>query len=166
MCYFSDWEPLFDMGDESLAKFFRAAINYAHFGEVPSFSGMDAVIWKMLYPKIDRDGEAYAENCRKKRYARYVGIEKTHNHEPLPYEEWIERIDNRQQASTDVNEHDQLEQQPQKQSQSHPQRELQGDQGGSGGNVRLSPVYEPPSEEEFDQRRAAALSMLENYGAG
>ena len=166
MLYFSDWTPMLALDDSTLAALFRAAVRYAAEGEVPDFEGVSAILWGMIAPKIDRDGEAFAEKCRKARYSRYRGIEKSHDRAPLEYDEWIDLVDNRP-SSTIVNRRDQLQSQSQlqKQSQLQPQPQTQGDEGGSWSFDDLfSPFspgsYEPLEEDAFEEQREAQLAKL------
>ena len=130
MLYFSDWTPMLALDDSTLAALFRAAVRYAAEGEVPDFEGVSAILWGMIAPKIDRDGEAFAEKCRKARYSRYRGIEKSHDRAPLEYDEWIDLVDNRP-SSTIVNRRDQLQSSP---NYSH-NRKRRGMKGGAGRSM-------------------------------
>lgn len=147
MIYFADWMPLLKMDDTSLAALFRAVVNYGATGEVPSFTGMNAILWEMIVPKVDRDEERYQETCRKARFSRYKGIEKQHGREGLSYEEWCEQIDERQRTSTNVTNSNNnptsiaipITTQPQDQSQQ--QAQLQSHVQGQG-DARGVPIVE------------------------
>jgi hypothetical protein len=168
MAYFDDWMPLLALDDASLAGLFRAAVRYVADGEVPDFDGINAILWGMIAPKLDRDGAAYFEKCRKARYSRYRGLEKGQGRTPLEYEEWIEQVDSRPPLSN-VNERDQLQYQQQsqlqsqlqEQSQLQRQQQEQGDLKG-GGEIAtgFTPPYRPPTETDFEDMRSAALAKL------
>lgn len=159
--YFTDWEPLLVLDDTALAELFRAALRYAQYGEVPDFEGTSAIFWRLIAPKIDRDGERYRSTCESAKYSVYCREEKKAGRTPLTREEWEHRS-----ISNDI----QL--QPQSQSQSQSQQQGQGqEQGdqrgeGKGDNSSLPPIYHVMPEDEFEKKRQEMLNMLERARSG
>ena len=155
LLYFTDWEPLLVLDDSELAGLFRAAIRYAQYGEVPEFNGTSAIIWRLIAPKIDRDGERYRNTCENAKYAVYCREEMKAGRTPLTRGEWEHRS-----ISNDI----QLQPQPKSQPQRQEQGQGQGDQRGEGeGDGSFLPsAYHVMPEDEFEKRRQEMLNMLEN----
>ena len=121
-CYFSDWNPLLNLDDTSLARLFRAAIRYGQYGEVPELSGMEQILWQILAPKIDRDAERYLSRCESGEYAVFCREEKKAGRTPCSFSEW--RNGQHRTITTD-NDDIQLQQQTQLQTQTQQQTQLQ-----------------------------------------
>ena len=156
MLYFSEWIPMLKLDDSTLASVLRAAIMYGYAGEVPSFEGINAVMWAMIADKLDRDSAAYEERCRKARWSRYKGVEEQHGRKPLCYYEWITEVDQRQPTSTMADGLDETESKKDKQTKQELKKESQGDARGA----ELPEPYQPLSEDAFEERRKAALARL------
>lgn len=63
MLYFDDIKPAINrMDDEQCGRLLRAIVSYAETGEKPEIDGMEGLVFDMLIPKIDRDGERYEES--------------------------------------------------------------------------------------------------------
>lgn len=92
--YFDDIKPaLKKMNDEQCGRLLRAVVSYAETGEQPEMDGMEALVFEMLSPKIDRDGERYEEQCDRGRYATYAREKKNAGEEYLTFAEWkMQRI--------------------------------------------------------------------------
>ena len=165
MCYFSDWSPLLQLDDTSLAKLFRAAIEYAQAGVVPEFEGIEAVLWGMIFPKLDRDGERYQIRKDSGAYAAYCREEKRAGRDPACFDEW--KIERERSLSTD-NENIQMQMQQQQhrqykqQQHIHSQSQLQG-KGQAQGDCKGAQPYVPLSDADFENRRAERLRTLEIY---
>ena len=66
--------------------------SYAKYGEVPEFSGLPDILWGMLRPVIDKDGERYEQTTIQKQYAVYCREIKKQGYEPLSLDEWKRTI--------------------------------------------------------------------------
>lgn len=169
MVYFTDWLPLLKLDDATLAALLRACVNYASAGEWPELEGMSSILWGMLHPKIDRDGERYESRKESGKYAAYCRDEKRAGREPASFEDWKSEKD---RSITNDNGFIQQQPQPQQhlQSQSHfqshsqpqsqGQRERQGDARGAGRET----LFRPLTESEFEAQRQKQLEMLARSG--
>lgn len=91
MIYFEDYEPVSEVFDnEKLGEFFRAVMNYAKTGEWISDDADPTLraFLRIFKPKIDRDGERYADVIAQRQYAVYCREVKKTDSEPVPYVEW------------------------------------------------------------------------------
>ena len=164
MVYFDDWAPLLKLDDSSLASLLRAAIRYGMTGEAADFEGTNAILWEMLVPKIDRDGDRYEARKVSGGYAVYCRETKRRGEEPLPFEVWNEH----RSISIDIDSI-QLQQHPQQQNHLHQhpqqqgQRERQGDSKGAERGSDFPAPYKPFDESTFIQQRDSKIAMLEGY---
>lgn len=89
MLYFDDIKPAINrMDDEQCGRLLRAIVSYAETGEKPEIDGVEGLVFDMLTPKIDRDGERYEENREQRQYAVYVRERKRAGEAYLPISEW------------------------------------------------------------------------------
>ena len=160
LCYFSDWGPLLDLDDSALASLFRAAMRYGINGETAEFEGIYAVIWGMIKPKIDHDGDRYAARCVSSEYAVYCREAKRHREEPIPFDTWKSSkyfpisIDN-----DSIQQQRQMQIQSQNQPQLYAQGEKQRDQRGEEGGGFPAP-YRPLPSDTFEKQQEAGLEKL------
>lgn len=88
MVYFS-LEPTIRMiTDEEAGILFKAMLIYGKTGEIPELSGTPALLWTVIQPMIDRDGERYQERIISNTYAVYCREEKRKGKTPLSKSEW------------------------------------------------------------------------------
>lgn len=160
--YFSDWEPLLSLDDIALSKLFRAAIRYAKDGTAPEFEGMDAILWGMITPKIDRDGERFQARKESGEYAVYCREAKKEERIPMPFDRWKIEKDRPITNDNDSN-HIQLKDQKQYHLQNHNHNHLQTheqqERDSGGGEHRPTG---PLTEEEKIKRRDSFIEMLES----
>ena len=104
MFYFSDWEPLTKLEDATLAKLFRAVLRYGQSGAIPEFDGVEAILWGMILPKIDRDGKSYRARKESGRYAVYCRETKRTGAEPVSRDRWKIEIDQPLSVDNDSNQ--------------------------------------------------------------
>ena len=159
MLYFSEWIPMLKLDDSTLASVLRAAIMYGYAGEVPSFEGINAVMWAMIADKLDRDSAAYEERCRKARWSRYKGIEEQHGRKPLRYDEWITEVDQRQPTSRMADGFDETEPEKEPESEQETKSESESEQE-TQGDYKGGEPYKPLTEAAFEERRQEMLSKL------
>lgn len=146
MVYFAEWRPLLKLDDATLARLFRASADYTQYGIVPDFDGMEAIVWGMLTPKLDRDEKQYRKSVLHSQYMVYC--RNASQEERLSEEEWTERqlsTTNSNCQLLTVTGSNQLQQQLQPQLQPHPQYQLQpqgqGQQQGDRGEERGEGAY-------------------------
>ena len=160
--YFSDWEPLLKLDDIPLSKLFRAAIRYAKDGTEPDFEGMDAILWGMIAPKIDRDGERFQARKESGEYAVYCREAKKEDKAPLSFDRWkIEK--DRSITNDNESNHIQLQDQKHNHLHTHNHNQLQTHEQlevDSGGGENHPPG--PLTEEEKIKRRDSFIEVLES----
>lgn len=89
MLYFADIKPALNrMNDEQCGRLLRAIISYAEDGEKPELDGIEALVFDLMVPKIDRDDERYEESREQRQYAVYVRKKKKYGETFLPFPEW------------------------------------------------------------------------------
>lgn len=89
MLYYSDFAGIDDYSTEECGELFRAILQYATAGEVPSFSdrGMRQ-IWRTIREALDRDEQRYAEKVEANRLRGRYKAYTDHTINPLSFEEW------------------------------------------------------------------------------
>lgn len=79
---------------EDAGRLFVDALRYGERGEMPNFQNpLLSIVWAMLKPSIDADGERYAEKVLQTRYATYVREAKRAEQKPLSFEDWKSSLD-------------------------------------------------------------------------
>ncbi len=161
MVYFDDWTPLLKLDDSSLASLLRAAIRYGMTGEAADFEGTNAILWEMIVPKIDRDGDRYAARKTSGEYAVYCREAKRRGEEPPPFAEWNEnRSVSNDIGSNQLQQHPQQQTHPQQHHQQQGQGERQGDSKGAERGSDFPAPYRPLSDDAFEKQRQAQLAKL------
>ena len=105
MIYFDILPALKILPDADRGKLFMAMLEYAQFGAVPDFDGALDMAWQFIYPKLDRDAEAYNNACKGKKYAVFCReYKKANSAEPPSFAEWKSnyRSGSYQPISTDI----------------------------------------------------------------
>lgn len=106
--YFNDWGAIRDaVTPEQGWTLFTLCLDYAA-GETPEPCS-DPVIsafFKLLSGGIDRSRAAQEEKAQKRRYARYCGLCKESETDPLRFDDWAAQVDTCQQTSTHVDKGD------------------------------------------------------------
>jgi hypothetical protein len=91
MLYFDMLEQIQVLTNAERGKLLTAILEYGKEGKKPDFRGKLALAWGFVQPKIDWDGERYDSVIAKRKYAGYCS-HLTRNHmEPISYEAWLER---------------------------------------------------------------------------
>lgn len=79
---------------EDAGRLFVGVLRYGKRGEMPNFQNpLLSIVWAMLKPSIDADGERYAEKVLQTRYAAYVRETKKAEQKPLSFEDWRSSVD-------------------------------------------------------------------------
>lgn len=95
--YFDLMDALEKLTPEQRGEIFWSGMCYARDSVKPNFNNqVTDLVWSMVKPRIDQDGEAYRLKNLKTRYAGYVSARQRQGMDPLDFEEWLERV------STDV----------------------------------------------------------------
>ncbi len=171
MVYFEKWEPMLRLSDTEIGTLFRAMLLYGKHGEVPELPGILGLLWDMIRPIVDRDGIRYQKGVDQRRYAVYCREEKKHNREPMPEEDWMELYGYRAISSDNeqypISTPSTASTPPSASTPSSSSKTAA--KGGDGGEGRAKVILtiDAPHAlpvEEFESKREAALSMLENYG--
>ena len=163
MLYFDDIKPaLKRMNDEQCGRLLRAIVSYAETGEKPEIDGMEALVFDMLIPKIDRDGERYEESREQRQYAVYVREKKKAGESYLSITEWrLLRLSSRDNGpiSPDVGRYPSASTSGTASASTSTSTEAiapgKGIAGGFRGEERENP--------ELDKRRARFLEELGAY---
>lgn len=87
--YFDSLCPaLARLSNEQNGMLLRGIVDYAQTGAIPELDNMTGLVFEMLRPSIDRDGERYAESVAQRRFAVYCREAKKRGEEPMSFEEW------------------------------------------------------------------------------
>ena len=88
MIYAEVYTCVQQLDDLEAGMLFRAILEYAFTGAIPSFSGSLAIVWALVRPAIDRDRARYSEKVLKAEYAVYVRDCKRNASPKLSYISW------------------------------------------------------------------------------
>ena len=94
MLYFDILEPIRVLPDAEKGQLLVAMLEYGQSGIVPEFTGMLALAWGFVKPKIDKDSEEYNRTILKRQYATFCRDRKRKGEPDISYEEWLMTIDN------------------------------------------------------------------------
>ena len=94
MLYFDILEPIRVLPDDEKGRLLVAMLEYGQSGIVPEFTGMLALAWGFVKPKIDKDSEEYNKTILKRQYATFCRDRKRKGEPDISYEEWLMTIDN------------------------------------------------------------------------
>ena len=89
MLYFDILEPIRVLPDAEKGRLLVAMLEYGQSGIVPEFTGMLALAWGFVKPKLDRDGETYENAKVQRKYAAFCKRRTTLNLPKIPFEEWM-----------------------------------------------------------------------------
>ena len=93
MLYFDMLEPIRVLSDEDKGRLLVAILEYGKDGVVPEFSGMLALAWGFVRPKIDMDGESYENTKVQRKYAAFCKKRAALKRSKISFEEWLEMDD-------------------------------------------------------------------------
>ena len=94
MLYFDILEPIKVLPDADKGRLLVAMLEYGQCGTVPEFTGMLALAWGFVKPKIDKDSEEYNRTILKRQYATFCRDRKRKGEPEIAFEEWLMTIDN------------------------------------------------------------------------
>jgi hypothetical protein len=89
MLYFDILEPIRVLPDADKGRLLVAMLEYGQSGMVPEFTGMLALAWGFVKPKIDKDSEEYNRTILKRQYATFCRDRKKKNEPEISFDEWL-----------------------------------------------------------------------------
>lgn len=92
MLYFDILEPIRVLPDADKGRLLVAMLEYGQSGLVPEFTGMLALAWGFVKPKLDRDSEEYKRTVLKRQYAAFCRDQKKKGGPDITFEEWLMTI--------------------------------------------------------------------------
>lgn len=88
MLYFDQSACIRALPDEAAGKLTKGILTYAESGKEPTFDDVLSLVWMMVRPLIDRDGQRYTLQCTKKSYAVYCREQQKQGLPKLSFEDW------------------------------------------------------------------------------
>ena len=92
MLYFDILDPIRVLPDADKGRLLVAMLEYGQSGLVPEFTGMLALAWGFVKPKLDRDSEEYKRTVLKRQYAAFCRDQKKKGGPDITFEEWLMTI--------------------------------------------------------------------------
>ena len=99
MLYFDMLEPIRVLSDEDKGRLLVAILEYGQDGVVPEFSGMLALAWGFVRPKIDMDGVSYENTKVQRKYAAFCKKRAALKRSKISFEEWLEMDDDERERA-------------------------------------------------------------------
>ena len=99
MLYFDMLEPIRVLSDEDKGRLLVAILEYGKDGVVPEFSGMLALAWGFVRPKIDMDGVSYENTKVQRKYAAFCKKRAALKRSKISFEEWLEMDDDERERA-------------------------------------------------------------------
>ena len=99
MLYFEFIPALACLTNEQRGRLLYAALLYAQDGTSPQIDDdpVLSALWPLVQSRADADGIKYDKICRtaqlRRRYGIYKQIQERKGEEVLPFDEWLERVD-------------------------------------------------------------------------
>ena len=94
MLYFDILEPIRVLPDADKGRLLVAMLEYGQMGILPEFTGMLALAWGFVKPKLDKDSEEYNRTILKRQYATFCRDRKKKGEPEISFEEWSVAFDN------------------------------------------------------------------------
>ena len=89
MLYFDILEPIRVLPDADKGRLLVAMLEYGKSGLVPEFTGMLALAWGFVKPKIDKDEEEYNLSVLRRQYATVCRERKRKGESDITFDEWL-----------------------------------------------------------------------------
>lgn len=99
MLYFDMLEPIRVLSDEDKGRLLVAILEYGKDGVIPEFSGMLALAWGFVRPKIDMDGESYENAKVQRKYAAFCKKRAALKRSKISFEDWLEMDDDERERA-------------------------------------------------------------------
>ena len=100
MLYFEMRNVFEELSNEKRGILVSAILDYSEHGIQPDFRGSLRIAWASIQPRLDRDGENYAQKSQQRRYAVYIRECKKDGTLPLPFDEWLAPLSDSTQTKT------------------------------------------------------------------
>ena len=106
MLYFDILEPIRVLPDADKGRLLVAMLEYGQTGVVPEFSGMLALAWGFVKPKIDKDEAEYNLSVLRRQFATVCRERKKKGEPEITFDEWLKTNGNHddQKASMVTND--------------------------------------------------------------
>jgi hypothetical protein len=181
MMYFDMLEGLLVLEDEKIGKFIRAITRYAMYGEIPQFDGLEAVLWSMIRPRLDRDAENYENKRLSGRYAAYCKNEQAAGRTAPDFETWKRsittvsaRVGSLPISTTPTTSPSSTNPSPtaapspftEAEAKGTAKTEGVGGEKGEGRGITSSECSQRLTDDEFQASRQKNIDALRNYGTG
>lgn len=92
MLYFDILEPIKVLPDADKGRLLVAMLEYGQSGKVPEFTGMMALAWGFIKPKIDKDEAEYNMSVLRRQYATVCRERKKKGEPEITFDEWVKTI--------------------------------------------------------------------------
>lgn len=89
MLYFDILEPIRVLSDEEKGQLLVAMLEYGKEGVIPEFSGMLALAWGFVKPKIDKDEAEYNLSVQRRQYATFCRERKKKGEPEITFDDWL-----------------------------------------------------------------------------
>ena len=103
MLYFDILEPIKVLPDADKGRLLVAMLEYGKSGTVPEFTGMLALAWGFVQPKLDRDSEEYNRSVLRRQYATACRDRKRKGEPEITFDEWV-KMNSNQCSSMVIND--------------------------------------------------------------
>ena len=103
MLYFDILEPIKVLPDADKGRLLVAMLEYGKCGTVPEFTGMLALAWGFVQPKLDRDSEEYNRSVLRRQYATACRDRKRKGEPEITFDEWV-KMNSNQCSSMVIND--------------------------------------------------------------
>lgn len=91
MFYFDTMPAIKKMEPNDVYAIFMAGMEYGQFGVLPELDGVASIVWDLIKPKIDRDGETYQRKVLQQTWKGYIRHIENEADRPT-FDEWYESI--------------------------------------------------------------------------
>lgn len=92
MLYFDMLEPIKVLPADDQGRLLVAMLEYGQSGKQPQFTGMLALAWGFVKPKIDKDEAEYNQSVLRRQYATVCRERKKKNEPEITFDEWVKTI--------------------------------------------------------------------------
>lgn len=148
------------LSDAQCGRLLRGIVDYVQTGALPELDAAADMVFYLLRPGLDRDGERYEKERRRGRYMAYCKEVKIRGETPLSEEAYFQQLietDSNRQLPTPTPTTTPT---PTANTTPAAEGEGKGKAEGCKGEERGRTVYEPLSEADFESMRQARIEML------
>lgn len=102
MLYFDMLEPIKVLPADDQGRLLVAMLEYGQSGKQPQFTGMLALAWGFVKPKIDKDEAEYNQSVLRRQYATVCRERKKKNEPEITFDEWVKTLNAGDNHSTSM----------------------------------------------------------------